>query len=69
LQGCDVVVLTEAAAHDAGALLATSKTSDVVDAVVAIEASRRSASIVTGDRADLAHLVDTLRADLDIIDV
>ncbi len=69
LRGCDVAVLTAATANVAGAVLAASATSDVVDAVVVTEAERRSAAIVTGDRVDIAHLLDALGVQLEIIDV
>lgn len=68
LRGCEVVALTESLAHETGALLATSTTNDVIDAVVVIEAVRRSAVIVTSDRYDIARLVDALGAGVDIID-
>jgi hypothetical protein len=69
LRGCDVSDLTEATAHDAGALLAASATSDVVDAVVVTEADRHSTDIVTSDRADVTHLLNSLGRRLVIIDV
>ncbi len=58
LAGCEVVPLAEGTAHRAGALLAKSKTRDVVDAVVVALAVERQADIVTSDVDDLQSLVD-----------
>jgi hypothetical protein len=69
LRGCDLALLDGAVAHDAGALLGASSTSDVVDAVVVAEAHRRTATIVTSDRADIARLLDALGRRLAVIDV
>lgn len=57
LAGCAIVPLDEAYAHHAGRLLALTKTSDVVDAVVATVAVRNKAVVLTGDPADIARLV------------
>ena len=56
LAGCEVVEFREADAHAAGRLLASSKTTDVVDAAVVELASRHRADIVTGDVDDLSKL-------------
>ncbi|WP_183093398.1 PIN domain-containing protein [Nocardioides stalactiti] len=57
LRGCEVVPLTEEAAHASGALLAASGTSDVVDAHVALTAIRRHALVLTTDPDDISRLV------------
>lgn len=57
LAGCIIVPLDEVDAHQAGRLLALTKTSDVVDAVVATVAVRNNAVILTGDPADIGRLV------------
>ncbi len=57
LQGCEVVVLDEDAAHAVGALLGKAKTADVVDATVVRLAAARGADIQTGDVHDITHLV------------
>jgi hypothetical protein len=57
LRGCDVAVLDEDAAHDAGLLLGRTRTSDICDAVVVTLAATLNAEIVTGDRKDLRRLV------------
>jgi hypothetical protein len=69
LRGCDIVVLNEATAHDAGALLGASATRDVIDAVVVTEADSRSADVVTGDRADITHLLNVLGSRVRVIDI
>ena len=57
LAGCVVVPLGEAEAHQAGRLLALTKTADVVDAVVVTVAVRNEAVILTGDPVDVLRLV------------
>jgi len=57
LAGCWVVPLGEDEAHEAGRLLATTRTTDVVDAVVVTVALRNKAVILTGDPADMERLV------------
>jgi hypothetical protein len=69
LRGCEVEALTGDAAHAAGYLLGRAGTKDVVDAVVAQAAARLHADVVTGDRSDVARLLDAAGADVRIIDV
>jgi hypothetical protein len=57
LAGCVVVPLDERDAHQAGRLLAMTKTTDVVDAVVVTVALRNQAVILTGDPDDIDRLV------------
>lgn len=57
LAGCDVVPLEEDGAHHAGRLLGTTRTADVVDAVVVTVALRQNASIITSDLDDITKLV------------
>ena len=57
LAGCSVVPLGENEAHEAGRLLAVTKTADVVDAVVVTVALRNQAVILTGDPIDMERLV------------
>jgi predicted nucleic acid-binding protein len=57
LAGCVVVPCGESEAHEAGWLLGASKTSDVVDAIVATVALRHGAMILTADRDDIERLV------------
>ena len=53
----DVVPLCESDAHEAGRLLAKTRTTDVVDAVVVTVALRNKAIILTGDPEDIERLV------------
>jgi hypothetical protein len=57
LAGCTVVPLGESEAHEAGRLLALTRTADVVDAVVVTTALRQKAMILTGDPGDMERLV------------
>jgi len=57
LRGCDVAVLDEDGAHDAGLLLGRTGTSAICDAVVVALAATLDAEVVTGDRKDLRRLV------------
>jgi hypothetical protein len=57
LTGCAVVTLGESEAHQAGRLLAISRTADVVDAVVVTVALCQGATILTGDPDDIERLV------------
>jgi predicted nucleic acid-binding protein len=57
LAGCAVVPLGENDAHAAGRLLAKTRTTDVVDAVVVTVALRNKAIILTGDLGDIEKLV------------
>jgi hypothetical protein len=57
LRGCDVAILDEGGAHDAGQLLGRAGTSDICDAVVVALAASLDAEVVTGDRKDLRRLV------------
>ena len=57
LRGCDVAILDEDGAHDAGLLLARTRRSDICDAVVVALAATLEAEVVTGDRKDLRPLV------------
>jgi hypothetical protein len=69
LRGCEVVAFNEAAAHAAGALLAKTRTEDVVDAAVAVLSAQRQADIITGDAEDMRRLVAASRAKVSIIDI
>lgn len=62
LRGCEVVGLTERAAHAAGQLLGSAGTSDVVDAVVAQTATDLGADVVTSDTADITALLQAAQA-------
>ena len=69
LLGCEITALTSEAARAAGYLLGRAGSSDVVDAVVAHTAARLHADVVTGDHADIAHLLGAAEAEVRIIDI
>lgn len=68
LRGCEVVPFDETDAHSAGALLAASDTSDVVDAAVVTLAIKRGANVLTGDGGDIRLLVATSGVSLAVYD-
>ena len=69
LSGCTIEPTTERAAKAAGVLLGTSRTSDVVDAIVVATALPLGALIVTSDMDDLNKLADSANARLTLIPV
>ena len=69
LRGCEIVALDETAAHAAGALLGKARTTDVVDASVAVLSIRHRADIVTGDAKDIRRILAVARAKVSIMDV
>jgi len=69
LRGCDVIPLTEQQAHAAGELMGRAATRDIVDAVVARTAADLHADIVTGDHADIRHLLQAAGATSHIVDI
>lgn len=66
LRGCVSAPLNEPLARDVGALCATAKASDVVDASVVLVARSRNAAIVTSDGPDIRHLASWAGASLTI---
>ena len=60
LRGCRVEPLTESQARSAGAALAASGSSDLVDAAVVVTALRRDDLIVTSDPDDLRRIASAL---------
>ncbi|MGH7286296.1 MAG: PIN domain-containing protein [Polyangiaceae bacterium] len=62
LRGCEIVSLDEQGAHRAGEILALSRTSDVIDAIVVELAIRAEANILTSDAGDLSRLVAATHA-------
>lgn len=58
LSGCIVVPFGENEAHEAGHLLAATRTADVVDAAVVVVAVREKAEVIlTSDTGDIDRLV------------
>lgn len=66
LRGCELVGFRPEQAHDVGALLGASRTTDVVDAHVAIVASDYEAIVITSDDNDLKRLSACLPVALNI---
>lgn len=66
LRGCDIAGFDSSQAHEVGALLAKSGTTDIVDAHVAITASRTGATVVTSDPGDLEALAAYIRPKITI---
>lgn len=58
LRGCEVVSFREEDAHEAGQLLARSRTRDIVEAAVVVLALARGAEIRTEDTEDIEHLLE-----------
>jgi rRNA-processing protein FCF1 len=58
LRGCRVVTLDESMAHEIGALLASARTTDVVDASVVVVAASHEALIISDDAQDLQRLLN-----------
>ena len=56
LSGCDIEAFTSEQAHDVGALLGASRTSDVVVAHVVLVASAHHALVITSDDDDIKRL-------------
>jgi len=69
LAGCSVVPMREPEAHEAGRLLAMTRTTDVVDAVVVTVALRYKAVILTGDPVDIRRLVRASGRDAVVIKI
>jgi predicted nucleic acid-binding protein len=69
LAGCSIVPMDEAQAHEAGRLLAITKTTDVVDAVVATIAIRTNGVVLTSDPEDLSRLVHASGREVGIVSI
>lgn len=72
LKFCDEVPMDGQVARKAGALCGQAKTSDVIDATVAVAAAQAAehdtVSVVTSDRGDIAPLLDVLGVKVRLID-
>lgn len=69
LTGCVIIPLGENEAHEAGRLLARSRTADVIDAVVVTTALRRNAMILTGDLDNIKLLIRAAGREVGVITV
>jgi len=68
LQGIEVRPLDERMGRDAGALLARTRRSDVIDAAIVLLAEDGDV-LVTSDAGDLEPLANALGRDVDIVEV
>jgi predicted nucleic acid-binding protein len=66
LRGCEVIPFDYKEAHEVGALLNNSNTADVVDAHLALLAAHSHATVFTSDPNDIAHLANTMTAQVHI---
>ncbi len=66
LRGCEVVAFAADQAHQVGRLLASARTSDVVDAHVALVAADLGRTVVTSDPDDMRLLSAQLNEPLNI---
>lgn len=69
LRGCEIVPFDALAAHAAGSLLGKTRTTDVVDASVAVLSIQNRADIVTDDAKDIRRLLTVARSKVSVIDV
>jgi predicted nucleic acid-binding protein len=69
LEGCEVEILTEERAKQVGRLLATTRSSDVIDACVVVGAAARRDAVVTSDPSDIDRLARGLRHKLTVLAV
>ena len=67
LRGCQVKALSEAEAHEVGALVGTSGVGDVVDVHVVLVASRARASVLTSDDEDLQRIATVLEDPVPVV--
>lgn len=68
LRGSDIRPLDDVLARAAGRLCGETKTTDIVDATVAVLAVNLNATVLTSDPNDITHLVDCLNG-LDRVEV
>lgn len=66
VRGCDVDPLTESQARAAGAALAASGGSDLIDAAVVITACARNDLVVTSDPDDLRRIADAIGRSIEL---
>ena len=69
LAGCRVEELDEPRARSAGAALALAKTSDVVDASVAVGAAARGDAVITSDAADIQHIASAISLRIETVTI
>ena len=69
LAGCRVEALDEPKARSAGAACALAKTSDVVDASVAVGAAVRGDVIITSDAGDIEHIASAVSLRIETVTI
>ncbi len=69
LAGCRVEDLDEPKARSAGAACALAKTSDVVDASVAVGAAVRGDVIITSDAGDIEHIASAISLRIETVTI
>jgi predicted nucleic acid-binding protein len=69
LRGCEITGFAEADAHQAGALLGRSRTTDVVDASVAALAVQHQADVISDDSSDIVRLLRAAGSKLSVAKV
>lgn len=68
LRGCEVAALDQIEAHETGALLGKSRTTDISDAALVSLAAKTMADIVTSDRTDIERLVSATGKKIRIVE-
>ena len=69
LAGCRVEALDDPKARSAGAACALAKTSDVVDASIAVGAAARGDLVVTSDPDDILHLATAISMPIETVTI
>ena len=67
LRGCQVIAFSAEQSHEVGALLAKTRTTDVVDAHVVVVAAKSGSVVVTSDPEDLSTLALHARPRISVI--
>ncbi len=69
LRGCGIVAFSAEQAHPVGALLGDARTSDVVDAHLAVIAGETGSTVLTDDPDDLRHLSSQLVSPVPVLPI
>ena len=69
LAGCRVEALDEPKARSAGAACALARTSDVVDASVAVGAAVRGDLVITSDAGDIEHIASAISLRIETVTI
>jgi hypothetical protein len=63
----DTVAFTDETAVEVGRLLAHSRTDDIVDAAVVVEALKQTSIVLTSDPSDIRHLAESVGMRLEVV--